>query len=1832
MPTESQFLDQLFGSGSKARKIGEPLRRAKLPTTDEDDGIDFVSDAEKFKNDFGVSFSSTFRTPERNDQVGGTGNSYHLKGQAADIPTANLSAEDRKAVKSYWNGLGSYDVIDEGDHIHVEPRTGVKSKTGYGKGESGNTSPTATKPDGKKDAFLDQLLDPNAKPDFSNVKGSPKPAKKDDKGFLIESADNIGKWAQEQFGNPKDFQNFNLVPKALREPIQKKASQVLDHVSSRFLTNTGKIGPDDPRYNPSILALNPDNPLRKPTLDDYKRVDPNIEKRLQEKGKLTREKAAAAGPPPKGFIEQLKSENVISLILNDSLPVNVIEWASGGYENGYKNLQEAKNTLSQETIVANPENYPAVSVQAAKKAIADREAKQGLGVKDAWKDLKLAASEDPGRFAGSLVQALATDPYMILAPIGIGAKPIQAVQAARKATVASRALRVADNIMDAGITGAGLNVAIEAASAGSQGQNFTARNAGTAAIVGGATSALFGAFMKSKAAGDALASGNITKETFDQTIRDMAQGDLAVNDLLENDLKSPNTFVSVKHQVERATGVKFESAADLETYLKSEQKRWKALFKERDLTGQYQKALADERISRRQTLLEEQQARVAEGVSRKPAEIEAAYQESSGARVARFNDEYEKAIAQRDAMADGSLRDQALAENELRAAQSRLDQQDIMTAAMDGDVPAVKNAMLRAAQRDAKLRVPKWQRGEVDPRIVARLGVGTLFAGTAYAVADKDAKPGAALAAGLAGLIMPGAGGSVLRKMRQAGAVTEEGMITGLFKGRDPAEQLKTDTAIIERAKAGDQKALNELFNDNYHDIVRFANRKLAGVKGRIGMDGEDVANEVFAKAFAKIDQYESRVPYNAYLKKLTKDEVVDVFRRITAEKRGADFSAESMYNKFDSNDKTAPMSGEAEGGFSSAIRGDVEAAATDINSPEFQLEFMDATKRLKNIVDGLPEKQRQAFTMLNIDNLSLEEAAKAMGESYENVRQLSSRAENKITELLEKGYGARKVEKPKTTLYHGTHSSFDKFKPGVAWLTEDMSYATDFIDPANPSGAVIKVAAAPGKTRTLNIDKDASYRDNVNTLAETARADGYRYIKNSADGEVISLYPDQDLSIKRGRGRPRKQAGEVDPALLKVGAKVAIAGLAGIVASNVFTDTKDNEGNERADKQWAPLISGVGVAGLSAFLLLSKGRGGSSARAMTTAVDELFGASSTRILNKTPKVFGAIQHTIRATAGETHKYIEATTPFLRRVAKLPRESQEVLARALYTGRPEVINRILEAAGDKELIASYKGVRSVLDSLGDKLVNLKRFSKGAFEYFPRIIKDKEGLFDAIGKTKSDDITKILDEANVDSLKRSGKPLTGYEENALINSILFGGDHRFAQPGWAKNRGIEEITEKLLPFYASPAESLHTYIRSAVADIEKAKFFGQYARNGKNGEFEFLDVDASVGLMMRDDLATGKIDPKDANEVAGIIKDFFGKGQMGESDWIRRLKDVSYMGLLGNFLSTVTQLADIPVSVYTQDLRSTIVAVARQASGRKLISAKELGLVDNISQEFAGQERSTRALNRLLKTTLFSSVDQIGKNTSLNAAVIRAQRLAKSESGVTKISAKYSEIFGPKFNTLISDLKAGRISDEVKDYAWMELSRTQPISMLEMPQKYMAHPNARGYLMLKSFVMKQIDLVRRDAIQNMRHPLKEPAKFAKGVRNLTELSIVMGTAGAGTQVVKDWLQGKETKLELTDIPMNMIKNLGWSEYQLDKFRGVSRQRAQQRRDAGDKMARAQEARPIIATLELALPPFRIFDDVVRGDPNAIRYVVPGMGPWAAAKFKEYLELEKEMQDG
>jgi len=68
-------------------------------------------------NKYGIQPTSVLRSQERNRQVGGVANSYHLSGQAADwVVPQPLKAQFIADAKA--NG---YEAIDEGDHVHIEP-------------------------------------------------------------------------------------------------------------------------------------------------------------------------------------------------------------------------------------------------------------------------------------------------------------------------------------------------------------------------------------------------------------------------------------------------------------------------------------------------------------------------------------------------------------------------------------------------------------------------------------------------------------------------------------------------------------------------------------------------------------------------------------------------------------------------------------------------------------------------------------------------------------------------------------------------------------------------------------------------------------------------------------------------------------------------------------------------------------------------------------------------------------------------------------------------------------------------------------------------------------------------------------------------------------------------------------------------------------------------------------------------------------------------------------------------------------------------------------------------------------------------------------------------------------------------------------------------------------------------------------------------------------------------------------------------------------------------------------------------------------------------------
>ena len=120
-------------------------------------------------------------------------------------------------------------------------------------------------------------------------------------------------------------------------------------------------------------------------------------------------------------------------------------------------------------------------------------------------------------------------------------------------------------------------------------------------------------------------------------------------------------------------------------------------------------------------------------------------------------------------------------------------------------------------------------------------------------------------------------------------------------------------------------------------------------------------------------------------------------------------------------------------------------------------------------------------------------------------------------------------------------------------------------------------------------------------------------------------------------------------------------------------------------------------------------------------------------------------------------------------------------------------------------------------------------------------------------------------------------------------------------------------------------------------------------------------------------------------------------------------------------------------------------------------------------------------------------------------------------------------------------------------------------------------------MLKSFQLKQFDILRRDAYQEIKK-----GNVAKGLANLTKLGITLGIAGATTSQVKDWILGIDSSLEASDVWDNALKTYGWSSYVQEKV---------------------AQGKPAEAVVGMIAPPYKVMDTLISRDPKAISYL-----PW------------------
>ena len=564
------------------------------------------------------------------------------------------------------------------------------------------------------------------------------------------------------------------------------------------------------------------------------------------------------------------------------------------------------------------------------------------------------------------------------------------------------------------------------------------------------------------------------------------------------------------------------------------------------------------------------------------------------------------------------------------------------------------------------------------------------------------------------------------------------------------------------------------------------------------------------------------------------------------------------------------------------------------------------------------------------------------------------------------------------------------------------------------------------------------------------------------------------------------------------------------------------------------------------------------------------------RIAEMAPEIGGGLrrtQHAVHSDLIATEGRIDDFVVGMSKLKKANPEGYRSLKQSFVANDANTIEKLMNEQGMK---VAYEDVRIVLDEIQD----LRRAGGASAEiknFFPRGVKDYTKLSEVLTGKEFGAISTAVERAEVKAAQ-GGRNVDQLEISKIVNRQLkLIGKEASMQSRTGNRRTMSRIQDDMLDHYEDPESMIQLYLRDQISKKHKQVMFSNLTKekNLNVGEIEQImssqsnnpavrdamikavrergnkmvdfdqDVNTSITNMLHQHALEGKLLKNEESKVASLLKSVLINSSKPQSPIIQDVKNIFYTSTLGNFLSTLTQFGDVGVSGVLNEVTPTVVSFIKTTPKvtKGGIRAEEVGIaLDRVTEEMVSNTRKTAdMLDWVLNKTGFKGVDRWGKRTFINAAHIRLQKESLTARGVSKIRDKYKNSFTEEeFHKTVESLRAGRVDDNVKFMLWNELSDAQPITMLEMPQFYANHPNGRIMYMLKTFTLKQLDIMRRTAFDDI-----AAGRVGKGVKQLGAHNAMMLAAGASVETIKDMIRGREVDVN-DKIISGVYRNFGQQE--------------------------------------------------------------------------------------
>jgi RNA polymerase sigma-70 factor (ECF subfamily) len=182
------------------------------------------------------------------------------------------------------------------------------------------------------------------------------------------------------------------------------------------------------------------------------------------------------------------------------------------------------------------------------------------------------------------------------------------------------------------------------------------------------------------------------------------------------------------------------------------------------------------------------------------------------------------------------------------------------------------------------------------------------------------------------------------------------------------------DRELVSRAQRGDKEAFEELVQRHQHRVFAVAGGIL-----RRREDVEDIAQQVFLKAYFSLKRFDQRAAFTTWLYKITVNECWDLLRKkkVRPLVYESDLSEEQARQVITSGEKENP--------------------GPDISQK------LEAREHVERLLEGLDERDRLMLILKEVEGYSIEEIAEVLSLNGNTVKVRLFRARRKVVSLAKK-------------------------------------------------------------------------------------------------------------------------------------------------------------------------------------------------------------------------------------------------------------------------------------------------------------------------------------------------------------------------------------------------------------------------------------------------------------------------------------------------------------------------------------------------------------------------------------------------------------------------------------------------------------------------------------------------------------------------------------------------------------------------------------------------------------------------------------------------------------